>query len=246
MGAARAELESLLRARRLDVTLTSASPRGEGDEDRLAPTDVAGLDRQLGGGLRRGHVTELVGPRSSGRSALFCAIAAASMRRGEVVALVDTHDQFDPATAEAAGLDLRRLLWIREAGHADRALKAMNLVLQAGGFGLVIFDLTAASTRTVRQFPHTTWMRLARVIEGSPTVALLVGGEHIARSPGGVTIALDVPSAAVAGAWHGGGMRSMRLGGIAIRPRLISARGPHGPLPSPPAPRAQATSPKLA
>ena len=34
-------------------------------------------------------------------------------------------------------------------------------------------------------------MRIARVIEGSQTVAVLVGAERIARSPGGVTIALD-------------------------------------------------------
>ena len=34
-------------------------------------------------------------------------------------------------------------------------------------------------------------MRLARVIEGSQTVALLVGAEHIARSAGGATIEID-------------------------------------------------------
>ena len=224
MHAARAELESLLRARRLDVTLTSAGAGTAPDQERLAPTGWAALDAGLAGGLRRGHLSEIIGPRSSGRTALACAAAAAATARGEAVAFVDTFDRFDPAGAASAGVDASRLLWIREAGNADRALKAMNLVLQAGGFGLVVFDLCDASHPVLRRFPHTTWMRLARVIEGSATVALLIGSEHIARSPGGVTIALDAASTAANGEWHGASARSLRLGGLPLRPRVISAR----------------------
>ena len=47
----------------------------------------------------------------------------------------------------------------------------MNLVLQAGGFGLVAFDLADVPRPALRQFPYTTWMRIARVIEGSQTAA---------------------------------------------------------------------------
>jgi len=61
------------------------------------------------------------------------ALAAAAVR-GEAVALVDACDTFDPASAAAQGLDLSRLLWVRESGDAPRALKAFSLVLQAGGF----------------------------------------------------------------------------------------------------------------
>jgi hypothetical protein len=99
----------------------------------------------------------------------------------------------------------------------------MNLVLQAGGFGVVIFDLADASGPTLRQFPHTTWMRLSRVIEGSLTVALLVGSEHIARSPGGVTIVLD-GAAREAGDWTGTADRARVLRGVRVRPRVISSR----------------------
>lgn len=224
MPAARAELESLLRARKLDLTLTSSGGWRAPDPDRLAPTGWAPLDAQLEGGLRRGHLSEVIGSRSSGRSSLWCAMAAAATGRGEAVALVDTHDRFDPRGAAAAGVELGRLLWIRESGNADRALKAMNLVLQAGGFGLAIFDLADAHPTVVRRFPHTTWMRLARVIEGGQTAALIVGSEHIARSAGGVTLALDPSDGPVAGAWTGGTSRSRLLRGISIRPRAISAR----------------------
>jgi hypothetical protein len=224
MAAARAHLESLLRARKLDVTLTTAAGWRACDEERLAATGWAALDRPLGGGLRRGHLSEIVGARSSGRSAVLASVLAAATARGEVVALVDVDDRFDPATASAAGVDLDRLLWVRDAGQADRALKAMTLVLQAGGFGIVALDLADVRSPVLRRFPHTTWMRLARLVEGSLTVAVLVGAEHIARSPGGVTIALEPPAVSRAGQWAGVGSRARRLCGVSIRPRVISAR----------------------
>lgn len=223
MAAVRAELEALLRARKLDVTLTSAAWPQE-DEDRVAVTGWPDLDPPLGGGMARGHLSEIVGVRSSGCTTLFFAMAAAAIARGEVVALIDTHDRFDPVSAEAAGVDLARLLWVRESGNADRALKAMNLVLQAGGFGLVAFDLCDVRGPALRQFPHTTWMRIARIVEGSATVALLIGAEHIARSPGGATILLERDGTGAAVEWAGSTVRDRRLRGLTIRPRVISVR----------------------
>jgi recombination protein RecA len=225
-SAARADLELLLRARKLDVTLTSAAGRALPD-DRVAPTGVAALDRALGGGLRRGHLSEVVGERSTGRTTLVCRIMAAAAARGEIAALVDTHDRFDPRSAAAAGVDLSRLLWIRDRGDASRALKAMNLVLQAGGFGVVVFDLADVRGPAVRSFPPTTWMRLSRIIEGGDTVALLVGRTRLARSPGGVTVALDAAADAAHVRWSGTTDRSRLLGGIVAEPRVISSRAAH-------------------
>jgi recombination protein RecA len=227
MSAARAEIESLLRARKLDATLTTSAAWRGIDADRIAPTGCPEVDAALGGGVRRGHLSEVIGPRSAGRSAVFVSLAVAAVARGEVVALIDTHDRFDPISAQAAGLDLARLLWIRESGNADRALKAMNLVLQAGGFGVVALDLVDVSAPALRQFPHTTWMRIARVIEGSVTVAVLLASEHVARSPGGVTIALDRSSThanQTNDEWAGATARDRRLRGLTVRPRIVSAR----------------------
>ena len=220
MGAARAVLESLLRARKLDVTLTSERPWI--DPDDAAATGVERIDQALGGGLRRGHLSEIVGARSSGRTTVMCAALAAATGRGEVAALIDTCDRFDPASAADAGVDLSRLLWVRERGDAARALKAMNLVLQAGGFGLVAFDLADVPSLALRQFPYTTWMRISRVIEGSQTVALLAGSERIARSPGGVTIALETTSS-LRGTWAGQSDRARFLKNLEITPRIVTA-----------------------
>ena len=223
MPAARAHLETLLRERKLDVTLTSAAPWARAARD-VAPTGIAGIDDALGGGLARGHLSEIVGSRSSGRTSVMCHMLAAAAERGEAVALVDTCDRFDPRSAEAAGVDLAKLLWVRDTGDAARALKAMNLVLQAGGFGLVAFDLADVHAMALRQFPYTTWMRVARVIEGSQTAAVIVGADRIARSPGGVTIALDAPATGSRGRWSGAGDRARLLRAIDIQPRIVGAR----------------------
>ena len=244
MRAVRADLEALLRARKLDVTLTTTPVWRAADPHRLASTGWEALDAALAGGLPRGHLSEITGARSSGRTAVFCRIAAATCARGEIVALVDTHDRFDPASAEAAGVDLTRLLWIRDTGHADRALKAMNLVLQAGGFGVVALDLSDARSPALRQFPHTTWMRLSRVIENSSTVALVIASEHLARSASGVTIALESVAPGAAGAWSGATARARLLRGVAIRPRVISSRGLDQKLPLNGEPRGSEAQPR--
>jgi recombination protein RecA len=220
----RAALESLLRARKLDVTLTDVpSP------ERFAPAGGADLDGALGGGFRRGHLSEITGGASSGRTTMVIQVLAAAAARGEAVALVDACDTFDPASAAARGLDLARLLWVRssagagagDAGDATRALKAFFLILQAGGFGLVVLDLADVPAAALRRFPYTSWMRVARMIEGSDTAALLVGSERLARSAGGVTVALDAAPVR----WHGAAPRARIFTGVAPAPRVVRARG---------------------
>jgi recombination protein RecA len=231
----RAAIEALLRARKLDRTLTTAAPAvvpDEGADDQwpgsVVSTGLPALDVRLGGGLRRGQISEIVGPRSSGRTSLLMALAGATTRRGELAAFVDTLDGFDPASAAAAGVELTRLLWVRGAaapGEAqaraiDRALKAANLLLQAGDFSLVALDLADVPPRALQRIPFTTWPRLQRVIEGGRTAFVLLGADHIARGPGGVTIALEAPR----GRWAGTSDRARLLRGVDVRARIIRAR----------------------
>jgi hypothetical protein len=222
-----AQLETLLRARKLDVTLTTSAPWRERQEERAA-TGVSAIDALLDGGLPRGHVSEIVGPRSTGRTTLLGHVLAAGVERGEAVAMVDPCDRFDPLSAAGLGLDLHRLLWVRGTGDAScglTALKAMNLVLQAGNFGVVALDLSDVPAAGLRAFPFTTWLRMARVIEGSQTVALLVGADHVARSAGGVTLMLDRPRDGTHVAWSGASHRARLLTAIELHPRVITARG---------------------
>jgi hypothetical protein len=204
MPLARADLESLLRTRRLDRTLTTALPSIDPlDDTAVAATGVTALDARLGGGFPRGHLSEVAGPRSSARASLMLQVLAAATRRGELTAIVDVLDMFDAASAAAAGVHLDRLLWIR--GHVvvnpglcrdlnqralEQAVKALTLVLQAGNIGVVIFDAAEAPAMALKRLPFTTWLRLQRMIEGSQTVCVLVGPEPMARSSAGLTVRL--------------------------------------------------------
>lgn len=246
MALARADLESLLRVRRLDRTLTTALPPVDPHDDgALAPSDIPSLDARLGGGLRRGHVSEIVGARSSGRTSLLLQTLAASTTRGELVALVDALDMFDVESAAAAGIDLDRLLWIR--GHVvtnpglcgdlnqralEQAIRAFTLVLQAGNFGLVVLDVAEAPTAAIRRLPFTTWMRVQRMVEGSQTACLLVGSEPMARSSAGLTLRLANRELRI-GDWglggSGNGESGIRFGdslfdGLTVGAQVVRAR----------------------
>ena len=202
---ARADLETLLHTKNLDRTLTRAAPDLE-----YASTGHAGLDARLSGGIPRGQVSELVGPRSSGRTALMLEMIAAATRRGELVALVDALDMLDVESAAAAGADLARLLWIRGLVVTSpgmcrdlnqralvQAVRALTLVLDAGNFGLVVFDVGEAPSDAVRRLPFTTWLRLQRMVDGTSTACLLVGSDRLSRSPRGLSLQASALRAAV-------------------------------------------------
>jgi len=204
MPLARADLETLLRSRHLDRTLTTALPAPEPDpEYACGPTGVPALDARLGGGLPRGQLSEIIGARSSGRVSLLLSMIAAATARGELVALIDALDMFDVESAANAGVALDRLLWIR--GHVvanpgmcrdmnqralEQAIRALGLVLQAGNFGLVAFEAGEAPAGALKRLPFTTWLRLQRMLEGTQTVCVLVGPEPMARSSAGLTLQL--------------------------------------------------------
>jgi recombination protein RecA len=223
---ARADLESFLRARNLDRTLVPARPAGEPP----IPTGLPELDAALRGGFPRGELSEIVGPRSSGRTSTALAVLGTAVAGGEVAALIDAFDRFDPPSA-AAFFDrgFEQLLWVRgETGSietaidparaVERAVKAFNLVLQAGGFAVAALDVADAPSAALRRLPFTTWFRLARAIEGGRTVALLIAPEHLARSPGGVTIALDADPH-----WVGLSRRARIFAGLRLQPRVPSS-----------------------
>src|SRR5580765_1361459 len=211
MPLARADLESLLRARQLDRTLTTALPQIDPrDEHALAPCGISALDARLGGGFPRVQLSELVGPRSSGRTSLLLQMLAAATRRGELVALVDALDMFDVESAAGAGVELERLLWIRGLVVTNpgmcrdlnqravvQAIRAFTLVLEAGNFGLVVFDAGEAPSDAIRRLPFTTWLRLQRMVEGTSTACLLVGSDRLSRSPRGLSLQASHLRAAV-------------------------------------------------
>jgi len=236
---ARTAVESLLRERRLDRTLTTSAPLVSREIATL-PTGVSALDAQVGGGWPKGQWSEIVGPRSSGRSWTLAQGMAQATQRGELVALIDAFDTWDPTAVAACEPDWSRWLWVRGTSMAagapasaagektlatqavDRAVKAAAMLLQAGGFALVVLDLAEAPQAVVRALPFTTWLRLQRMLEGHDTVGVLLASEPTARSADGVSVQLSGAEAW----WSGSDDRSRYLAGCDVRGRVAQARRP--------------------
>jgi recombination protein RecA len=146
-----------------------------------AQTGIAEIDSATGG-LPRGCLTEIYGPASSGRTSLLISILAAATARQEICALVDADDAFDPISAAAAGVRLDRLIWVRAAKSAEQALKAADLLIQGGGFGVVAMDLGDTPIASARRISLTSWFRLRRAVEHTPTVLVTVARQSNAKT----------------------------------------------------------------
>lgn len=138
------------------------------------PTGIDDIDRALGG-VPLGAITELVGPRfiSAGQKSVQAQLLARATQE-HVCALVDVTDSFDPKSAQAIGVNLHRLLWVRCSGREmkglEQAFKSADLLLQgSGGFGVIIIDLAGLPERFVRKIPLTTWFRFRGIIEKQET-----------------------------------------------------------------------------
>jgi len=153
------------------------------------PTGVAPLDA-LTGGLPRGSLTEIFGPDSSGRTSLLHAILGSATGREEECALVDASDTFDPWSAPGAGVDLRRLLWVR-CVNLEQTLKVTDLLLAGGGFGLVAVDLGNVPPKLGRRVPLASWFRFRRVVEHTPTILVFLEREPYAKTCATLVLRLE-------------------------------------------------------
>ncbi len=222
-------------------------------EERPAPptiaTGIAALD-ELSGGIPRGALTEICGPASSGRTSVLLSLMARMTQANEVCALVDATDSFDPRSADAAGVELKRVLWVRcsdspqgstrkgiddcrltiadckpahgrnrqssivnpqssvspclrvenysrrrsEFSRVEQALKATDLLLQGGGFGLVAVDLAGVTPDAARRVPLTSWFRFRRAVEHTDTALLVLEQQPYAKTCASLVVQLSAIS----------------------------------------------------
>lgn len=139
-------------------------------------------------GFPRGAITEILGPASSGRTSLLHSALAASTVRLEVCALVDASDA---ASAARAGADFDQLLWIRCGSNVGRAIKATDLLLQSGGFGLVALDLGDVPSQQSRRIQLSWWFRFKRAVENTRTALIVISRDPNARSCASLALALN-------------------------------------------------------
>jgi energy-coupling factor transporter ATP-binding protein EcfA2 len=139
----------------------------------------------IDGGIPRGRISVITGRAGSGKTSIAASFAKSATHRGEVAAWLDASGTFDPESMAAAGVELGRMLWAsmttatrmpRVAATSPLArrqsaiIKAAELVLEAGGFGLVVLDFGEAP----RALTHASALRIARAAErsGAAVIAL--------------------------------------------------------------------------
>jgi len=208
---------------------------------------------ELTGGVPRGSLTEIFGPASSGRTTLLHALLARVTAREEVCALVDASDAFDPHSAAAAGTDLQRVLWVRcgkvsrssllvsrknlasvekretrnqKLACIEQALRAADLLLQAGGFGLLVIDLGDIPAAIARRVPLTSWFRFRRAVENTETALVIIEQEASAKSC--ASLVLQTRHLAL-GNWHlaktgAGPAHSRLLSGLQLEVEVLNSR----------------------
>jgi recombination protein RecA len=148
----------------------------------------------LAGGLPRGALTEICGPPSSGRTTVLLAALASRTAEAEMCALIDARDSFDPRSAEAAGVELEQLLWVRCRG-LDQSLRAADLLIQGGGFGFIALDLSDIAPETVRHVPLNAWFRFRRAVEDTSTVLLVLEQESNAKTCASLVLQMKMKAA---------------------------------------------------
>lgn len=149
-------------------------------------TGMAEVDAMLGGGIPRGCITEISGKASTGKTSFGLSALATSTQLGNTCAWVDVSDALSPETAAAAGVELKRLLWLRMSAERsqklidkpwsrlEQALRATDLLLQAGGFAAIVLDMSDVLPQHAMRIQLGTWYRFRLAAEQSRTALILL------------------------------------------------------------------------
>lgn len=192
MGAAatiRVEIEAKL-ANRVPAALTLKIKQAP----ELFVTGMAEVNKVLGGGIPRGTITEISGAASTGKTSFGLSAIASITRLGNACAWVDVNDALSPESAAAANVDLKRLLWLRMSmerrqknadkpwSRLEQALKATDLLLQAGGFGAIVLDMSDVLPQHTMRIPLATWYRFRLAAEQARTALVFLTRSPCAHS----------------------------------------------------------------
>jgi hypothetical protein len=160
----------------------------------LFPTGIGEVDAALGGGVPRGAITEVAGAVSTGKTSFGLSAVAGITQSGAACAWVDVSDAFSPECAAAANIVLKRLLWLRMPAERrqkvtdkpwsqlEQALKATDLLLQAGGFAAIVLDMSDVLPQHLMRIPLATWYRFRLAAEQARTALVFLTQSPCASS----------------------------------------------------------------
>jgi RecA/RadA recombinase len=160
----------------------------------LFATGISEVDAVLNGGIPRGNITEVFGAASTGKTSLSLSVIASITQSGAACAWVDVSDALSLESAAAAGVQLKRLLWLRMTADRKRrltdkpwsrleqALTATDLLLQSGGFAAIVLDMSDVLPQHAIQIPLGTWYRFRLAAEQARTALVLLTQSPCASS----------------------------------------------------------------
>jgi len=179
------------------------SPRVRTAREVVA-TGIAQIDDLLDGGFPIGAISEITGSASSGRTTLALAFLARLTQDGMACAWIDANDNLDPESAAANGVLLNHLLWVRCSNapsklpsstirpapsinkqpwtRFDRAIRATDLLIQAGGFAAIVLDLADEAIEHGRRIPLATWFRFRQTADRTRCSLIVLGKAAYAQS----------------------------------------------------------------
>jgi hypothetical protein len=131
---------------------------------------IPALDVALPSGVPRGQITALHAPLGSGGTALLLALAQATLRAGEGVALVDAERSLAPQAASHLA-ELGRF-WVVRPRASQGAWWCADVLLRTGAFGLVIVDRPDSRVR------RATLVRLQRLARDKDAALVVRDSGH--------------------------------------------------------------------
>jgi hypothetical protein len=148
------------------------------DEYIPLPTGIHFLDRvMLHGGLPSGHLVEMVGSKSSGKTSLLFKIISGLNKEERLTAYFDFCQTFYPPSAQKSGIDLRNILILRPH-NIQTGLRAAEILFRNGSVLLAVFDLVGTKDR----IPKALLLRLKRAVKQAGGIGIFL------REPDSTTI----------------------------------------------------------
>ena len=182
-------------ARLLWVRCGESRPRGHGEPEKTKGKKEFVTNKFFTNkGLRPGPIGEGTigkGTASAAPCGLFTDPGSAAGNRGHEPVGSAQISQFRTDNQDSEGASRNR----KQSEHClEQVLRATDLLLESGGFGLIILDLADVPHQGARRIPLTTWFRFRRAVEHKPTILLAIEQKPIAGSCSSLLLQLGVLS----------------------------------------------------
>ena len=110
----------------------------------VIPSGSLTLDKALGiGGYPKGHIIEIYGPESSGKTTLTLHAIAQAQKLGGKAAFIDAEHAIDPVYAKNLGVDIDELI-LSQPDSGEQALEIAEMLVRSGVIDLIVIDSVAA------------------------------------------------------------------------------------------------------